>query len=300
MISRQSAKAIADAYRAKYVFVSVNYRQQSKEVHYWADLLYDFLYLNNFADWFTMKVRGLYHGSKERVLQEYIMRLHTGGSLVDATPEWTPQQRSDLGQRLLRDLAEALIRARHTDPAFETHHTNEREAVDAMQRTLELDGYVYRDGTLYVPEESVVDEREEHGVLNDLVSRAMLADPKTILHHLELSASHYTAQRWDDSIANSRKVLEAILQQIAAKCSLAPGQPALSKPELEKPVVVRDYLESVNLLDRKEKDAISRCYALLSDTGGHPHIAERDQARLMRHLALTFSQFVLLRYLNAP
>jgi hypothetical protein len=136
-------------------------------------------------------------------------------------------------------------------------------------------------------------------VLHDLVARATLADPKTILHHLELSASHYTAQRWDDSIANSRKVLEAILQQVAQKRSSLPGQPPLTKSELERPVAVRDYLESVSLLDRKEKDAISRCYALLSETGGHPHIAERDQARLMRHLALTFSQFVLLRYLSA-
>ena len=33
----------------------------------------------------------------------------------------------------------------------------------------------------------------------------------------------------------------------------------------------------------------------MSDTGGHPYMAAKDQARLMRHLALTFSQFVLLR-----
>src|SRR5437016_4675102 len=104
MISRQSAKAIADAYREKYVLVSSGYGRQSKEVHYWGVLLYDFLYLNNFDEWFMLKVRGLYHGSNERVLQDHLMQLHTGSSLVDATPKWTPEQRSDLGQRLLRDL----------------------------------------------------------------------------------------------------------------------------------------------------------------------------------------------------
>jgi hypothetical protein len=69
----------------------------------------------------------------------------------------------------------------------------------------------------------------------------------------------------------------------------------LSPDVLTKPVMVRDYLEQVGLLEKKEKEAVSQVYGLLNNTGGHPYIAERDQARLMRHLALTFSQFVLLR-----
>jgi hypothetical protein len=60
-------------------------------------------------------------------------------------------------------------------------------------------------------------------------------------------------------------------------------------------VEVRDYLERENLLEAKEKKALAEVYGLLSNTGGHPYIAEKDQARLMRHLALTFTQFILLR-----
>ena len=31
-------------------------------------------------------------------------------------------------------------------------------------------------------------------------------------------------------------------------------------------------------------------------TGSHPYIAQQDQARLLRQLALVLSQFILLRY----
>jgi hypothetical protein len=48
-------------------------------------------------------------------------------------------------------------------------------------------------------------------------------------------------------------------------------------------------------LEKKEKDALSHVYGLLSETGGHPYVAQKDQARLMRHLSLTFCQFILIR-----
>lgn len=296
MISRRSAKLIADAYKEVYIYLSTN-RYGNREVTYYRDNLYDFLYLNNFDGWFMNKMKKL-SGSDARALPEFVMRLHTGESITDATPEWTWPQRAALGKRLLHNLAEAIICTRHSDPQFEGYGKRKGAAVDEMQRALELDGYIYRDGTLYVPEESVVDDQEEQGVLGNLLNRAALNDAKTINHHLDLSVEHYQAQRWDDSISNSRKVLEAILQQIALKHSHEIRKMPLTASELEKPVVVRDYLEASGLLDRKEKEAIAKCYALLSDTGGHPHIAERDQARLMRHLALTFSQFALLRFLS--
>lgn len=295
MISRRSAKAIADAYAEAYVHVSSAGPGHSAKVTYYVDELYDFLFLNDFDGWFMNKFK-LLRSWNDRALPEFIMKLHTGESIVENTAKWSHEQRATLGQRLLRELAEALIRDRHTNSQFETYGNDKKKTVDAMQRTLELDGYVYRDGVLYVPEESVVDVREEEGVLESLVGRAELSDVATIKHHLVLTAEHYQAQRWDDSIANARKVLEAVLQQVATKHALSKGVP-LATQDLEKPVIVRDYLETSGLLDKKEKEAVAKTYGLLSDTGGHPHIAERDQARLMRHLALTFSQFVLLRYL---
>ena len=42
--------------------------------------------------------------------------------------------------------------------------------------------------------------------------------------------------------------------------------------------------------------AVAKVYGLMSDKGSHPYIADRDQARCMRYLSLTFAQFVLLRF----
>jgi len=287
MISRKSSKAIADAYHTRFTYSG------RSGFTYHEDSLYDFLYVNEFDAWLLNSFKAI-RISDSRGLREFIMRIHTGESLVTATKEWNWQQRQTLGQRILKDLAECLIRLRHADPNFETYGTDDKEAVDQMQKSLELDGFIFRESVLWIPEETVIEEAEEQGVLEGLMTTLHLSDIPTLKHHLELSASHYRDSRWDDSISNSRKVLEGILLQVAARHSSTAGH-ALSSEALERPVAVRDYLERSGMLEKKEKEAIAQVYGLLSNTGGHPYIAERDQARLMRHLSLTFAQFVLLR-----
>ena len=119
---------------------------------------------------------------------------------------------------------------------------------------------------------------------------------EAITHFLDLSEEHFLEKRWSDSIANSRKFLESVLQEIAAShCNRAYGKP-LSKETYEKPALARQYLEDEGLLESKKREAIAKIYGLLSHTGGHPYMADSDQARLLRHLSLTVGQFVLLRY----
>lgn len=287
MISRKSSKYIADAYHACFTF------RGSSGFKYYKDALYDFLYINELDAWLLNAFKAI-RTTDSRGLSEFVMRIHTGESLVLATQGWDWKQRQVLGQRILKDIAECLIRQRHTDPESINLDTRDKVAIDNMQKALEIDGYIYRDGILWIPEETVIADAEEQGVLEGLMTSLHLSDMPTIKHHLELSASHYQDSLWDDSISNSRKVLEGILQQVAERHSAIVGNP-LSAKDLEKPVLVRDYLERSGLLERKEKDAIAQIYGLLSETGGHPYIAERDQARLMRHLSLTLAQFVLLR-----
>lgn len=121
-----------------------------------------------------------------------------------------------------------------------------------------------------------------------------LADATTTFHHLELSEEHYLAEKWDDSISNSRKFLESVLAQIVAKHAAIVAR-NVGDEVLSRPVRVRDYLEGEGLLEAKEKQAVAAVYGLLSETGGHPYVAQKEQARLMRHLALTFAQFTMLR-----
>ena len=293
MIGRRSTITIADAYHERFTHVSSGYRGSS-HFTFSRDALYDFLFGENFDPWLLNAFRSL-STVERRGLKDFIMRIHTGESVVGATAKWTWERRRTLGQRILKDLAECLIRQRHDDSDFERYGDRHKIAVDKMQRTLELDGYVYRQGILLVPEESVIEETEEQDVLQGLIASVGLPDSTTLKHHLELSVTHYQESRWDDSISNSRKVLEGVLQQVAAHHSRVVGGNPLGTEALAKPIVVREYLESAGLLEKKEKEAVAQVYGLLSNTGGHPYIAQRDQARLMRHLALTFSQFVLLR-----
>jgi hypothetical protein len=223
------------------------------------------------------------------------MQLHTGESVATATPKWTWPQRQTLGQSLLKQLAECLIKERLTNPEFERYGDSDKKAVDAMRSALELEGYIYKDGTLYVPEESVLQEPEEQGLLVAMMTELGLQDIETLKHHLDLSATHYQDEKWDDSIGNSRKVLEGVLRQVALRTGGRKGTPALTEEELDRPAKVREHLESCGILEKKEKDTLSQVYGLLSETGGHPYVAQKDQARLMRHLSLTFCQFVLLR-----
>lgn len=269
---------------------------------------YHFLFENDYPAWFMNLQQFTTDG---RTFENFFLKVHTGESLFPGTPNWPERQREQLGNRFLVDLSEDMLQyddrilaenakkeAAKKNAALMEQLTTALEIETKTPReglisSLELDGYLYRDGKLYFTEAAVLDVQEEQGFLEKLVKDAGLADQATIKHHLKLSAEHYETGKWDDSISNSRKVLEAVLEQSAAVHSLSLlGKPL--KPDMQ-PREVRDYLQTAGLVEEREKKAISEIYGLLSNTGGHPYMAEKDQARLMRHLALTLTQFVLLR-----
>jgi hypothetical protein len=231
-------------------------------------------------------------GYSTRPFRDFVLMIHTGESLQAATPGWTSLERQKLGQELLRNLAKDVAKWWKSW----THIPSDVEDVLArFPSSLELDGYVFRGEALLAPEEDVLDAKEQGGVLQDLCTGLQLQNRDTVFHHLALSEEHYMAERWDDSISNSRKFLEGVLQEVAASHHLASRGFVISEETYSRPARVRDYLESSELLEAKEKQALASSYGLLSETGGHPYMAQSDQARLLRHLALTFSQFALLR-----
>jgi hypothetical protein len=292
MISRKSAKATADAYVEWFSFSHFTGRNYQELVR--GERLDDFLFENNFPAWLLNAFKKL-DRYPTRPLQEFVMRLHTGESVVSVTTNWDWQQREKLGQQLLRELAQTIIQARLSSQSL---GTNQKLTVDTMRKLLELDGYIFQDGVLLVPEESVVDEEEQQGLLERMFQELALKDLATFRHHLALSASHYHDGRWDDSIANSRKVFELVLREVAQRHAARAAAP-LGDDEANKPVRVREYLRRQGLLEQKEIEAVEKIYGLLSETGAHPYTARRDQARLLRHYALTTCQFVMLRLKGA-
>lgn len=167
--------------------------------------------------------------------------------------------------------------------------------IEDLKASLELDGFTFLESRLLVPERDVLDIQEEIGVLESLYLSLGLNNKDIAFHHLALSEEHYLNMKWDDSISNSRKFFESVLRETASTFNWKVKEESLPESIYKKPIEIRKYLEQIGLINSKENGALASIYGLLSETGGHPHMAIKDQARLLRQLALTLSQFVMLR-----
>lgn len=287
MVSRRSAIQIAEAYRIR--FSRSSSAHSSSAVY--DESLYDFLYAHDYPAWFCNAVKPI---RSPRALKEWFMKIHTGETLAQATPNWDWERREKLGQEYLVNLAETFLQWYHGET--DTFYRRQYETVaGVVQKALELDGYVFRDGSLFQSEGDVLDVDQESGILHKLYASLGLARKEEAFRFLELSEEHFMDSKWGDCIANSRKFLELVLQQATGTHSARVHGKQMDEGFLSRPVNVRGYLEKEGILERKEREAIDKVYGLLSHTGGHPYMAESDQARLLRQLALTMSQFVLLR-----
>lgn len=299
MISRKSARLIAELFEATFRKYHSGGSHSSGYYTVNTTALYDFLFDNEHAGYFCNAARKTYSARGTRELKDFLMKLHTGESLYTATQDWTWEQREKLGLRYLHDLAEDILNHWATIPdevgGYRPNYSTQRALVATLQKQLELDGYEYKNGRILDSETDILDVAEEAGVLRTLHAELNLPNKETAFHHLDLTEEHYIAERWDDSISNSRKFLESVLQEIAATHSEKVRNESLAQGTYSRPVRVRDYLEHEGLLEPKEKEALSAIYGLLSNTGGHPYMAQREQARLLRHLALTLAQFAMLR-----
>jgi hypothetical protein len=257
--------------------------------------LYDFLYENDHEGWFL----DLYKRQvkNEMDLKNLILNLHTGMAYTSRTQ--TLKDKQEVGQQVIKHLAISILKMLEGD--FMSWTTIDKQSendvlAQGLVNRLELDGYKYKDGRLFPLESTVIPEEQEQSYLEELIQDLNLSDQNTVKHHLKLSEEHFLGAKYDDSISNSRKVLDAILSQVASAVYLKVNSTPIPQPMLKNATDVRLLLERQNILTRVEREALEKNYGALSTTGGHPYIAEKDQARLMRHLALTFSQFLLLRY----
>lgn len=273
LLSRKTIRLLGELYQGAFTRWerSVYQFAERKVFKLEGDALYDFLFESGIDEELCAEMRRC---RNERALQDWIMK-----------------RSADLGSaQLSLTLAEAALL-----DATDRYSPFDKAKLAQLTGLLELDGYVMRDrrlvGTDAVPAIPVAQTQD---AITALFKELGLPSQVT-LHHLALSEEHFLAERWDDSISNSRKVLEETLKEIASALSTRLHAP-LEKAELERPVGVRDYLERHGLLEAEEKRAYAGAYGLLSHAGGHPYIARKDQARLLRYVALTYAQFVLLQW----
>jgi hypothetical protein len=286
MITRRTATAIGNAYMARF-----SWRGKGAEVY--KDALYEFMFNHACPAWLCNLAKKLRWPIE---VKEFFMKLHTGETQSVATPNWSWAQRENLGQQYLRQTAEDFLNDGADGLAQYSVNSNYEEPAQAMRQSLEFDGYAYTNRRLHAPESDVLDVREVVGVLESLYGDLGLARKDVALHCLKLSEDHWLGGRWDDCISNARRFLESVMQEVASGHSMIGKRVALAQNVYDRPVEIRKYLEAEGLLETKEAKAIAEVYGLLSNTGSHPYIAAKDQARLLRQQALILSQFVLLRY----
>jgi hypothetical protein len=133
MISRKTAKRVAEAYTLAYSYYSHPLYYLNR------DKLHDFLYEEDYESWFLNLIKRMSeHALNNRELKEFLMRLHTGESVV--ATQWTWEDRRKLGQRYLKDLAEDIINVYEKKP-YEQYGNTEKviAVVKTLKAQLELD-----------------------------------------------------------------------------------------------------------------------------------------------------------------
>jgi len=300
MISRRSTKRLADL-----CLRTFRNRQSSTTTPYWipSDPVYDFLFERDFDLAFCNAANHTaYNGMCS--FEEFILRLHTGESV--SSFKSAPLSAASEGQGYLRQLSQQMLlpapTMRPAGMSQQTYDALTRESVRAIEecrqtlvRSLELDGYVLRNGRLLHLESAIVDIDKQHGVLVEIAREVALANVDVLEHHFDASEEHFTEGRWDDCIAQARKFMECCHREGAVRWS----QHFLSKP-LEAHVYERaqeaySFLRKHGLLSQEEFDVVRETYSFLSAAGGHPYIANNDQARMLRQVALIYAECVLLR-----
>lgn len=292
MISRRTALKSGDLYELVFTYKKrTNYNSLRHCIK--KGEFYDFLFENDYQAWFCNSVSSLHERSRE--VKEHIARLHTGETLISATPNWNTEEREKLGQQYLKDLIRDIL-----DYFYQIEDKYVRnkyeQTTNELIRLLELDGYQYKTGILLIPEADSFDIDTEKSYLHELIEDTQIGNVDVIKHHLDLSEEHYTNSKWDDSIGNSRKFFEEIVRQTAIRHYFDQNQKELDNKISNKAGSCISYLKKEGLLEEKEDKALGELYVLMSDTGGHPYMAKKDQARLLRNLSLTIAQFVLLRF----
>ncbi|WP_164073697.1 hypothetical protein [Stenotrophomonas maltophilia] len=292
MISRSCSVALAAAYTSRF---SGKTRRPGSYGGYKEEVfkheLYDFLYEREYDAWFCNLARQVI---SVRGLKDFWLRIHTGESLMSATAQWTWDARRKLGQRLLLDLGKDHLNwyeANKNDKWMDDSH---RRRAEELLRRLQLDGYVYYNGNLYRQQDDVLNVEQERSILKELYDRAGLGRREDAFKFLELAEGHFVDGKWSDSIGNVRKFFELTMSE-GARVIVTKKNLAESLVKFDSPVSVRMFLESAGIFERKERETVDKLYGLLSETGAHPYMAESDQARLLRQLSLTMSQFALLR-----
>jgi hypothetical protein len=303
MIGRGTTLRLADAAQAR--FSATNGPASRGRYVPW-DPVYDFCFGWDFEPLFCNAIK--YAASQgERAFSEFILRLHTGETVLVLRARAVESPEME-GQVFLRQLAQAILADYHQPPVAGTvpgGNTSRalaeagkrllKPSMNALIAALELDGYAWANEKLIHRESAPVDAEKHRSLLVMQASDLGLSKLDVLAHNLKLSEDAYQASRWEDCVGNARKAMELAFQECAALWSRKILGQELDPETYKWPAEVRNFMEAQGLLTEHERKAAAANYGMFSGVGNHPYIAQNDQARMGRQIALILAEFVLLR-----
>jgi len=157
--TKKLARAVAERFAEKERYGN-DYEMPSAKV-------YDFLFEHGFAAAFCNAAESACHGGV-REFEEFILKLHTGET-VRGLKSNTPLEVAEVeGQVYIRKLAETLLNEfkAWSDPepfarSIEAvRHGMRKPGIEALEGSLELDGFSFKDGRLLHRESAPVDSEK--------------------------------------------------------------------------------------------------------------------------------------------
>ena len=306
MIGRRSTKRMAEC--AVAMFAQAKGIDRGNWIPW--DPVHDYFFERDFDAKF-LKVVELAASRGERPFIEFFLGLHTGETVPGAVG-LSADALQAAGQLYLQSIAQEFLK--HEEglrliPAATNDRTRDAitaaqlrvmrakwlPPIEALRSALELDGYAFRDGALYFRESSPVPAEKHRDLLVKLAQDLGLGEVSVFTHCLQVSEDRYQSQAWEDCVGNARKAMELAFFQCASLWSRRSAGANLPSDFEKRPVKVREYFKDQGLISEKEHEALSKNYALLSEVGSHPYIAQADQARMLRQIALVLTEFVMVR-----
>ena len=290
-ISRSTAYALSKLFGACFATGTNGTKDKLKRQD-----LNDFLFLNNFEITFVDDLIASFNQySKIDALERFIIRLFIGDGLVEISSDErnqyaSPYELKQRSQTLLWMLLESILQDKD-----HLYYASVKEYRSRLINSLALDGFVFVNGTLHRQEQPIFDVPEQMGILEQLYSELKLGQNAQAVAALKLSEQHYISGLWSDSISNARKFLECVLQEIVASISLQKGELINDKIKANA-TLIRQHLLEYGIITAKQQEALGKLYGMLSDTGSHPYIADKDEARLSRYLSLSLAEYVMLEF----
>lgn len=214
--------------------------------------------------------------------KEMIMNIHTG--FFYSRKEYKKCQ--SLGQSDLKNIIIGIL-SKNVQP----------ESKDYLENLLRLDGYIYEKEQLY---EINTDIDDKVNIIKALLKKMNLGKIDEFEIFYKNMNDHFEKSKWEDSIHNSRKLYELILEETATSYSKNVKKINKSFENVQN-VKVREYLEDVNFFTDDEINVIHYFYKYISNIGSHIKLASEEQADFCRVIAINIMLYSLRRlesYIN--